>query len=61
MLLSYGEFFCQYQHISSHNPCLQVKDGHTYSYKGAIFHRIIKGFVVQGGDLTRQDGTGGEI
>lgn len=29
-------------------------------YKGNIFHRIIPGFMCQGGDITRQNGTGGE-
>lgn len=30
------------------------------SYKNSIFHRIVDGFLLQGGDYDKMDGTGGE-
>eukprot|EP00938_MAST-03A_sp_MAST-3A-sp1_P002314 g2314.t1 len=37
----------------------KTSDGKTISYRDTPFHRVIRGFMAQGGDVTEGNGTGG--
>lgn len=57
------ELFDQYVPKTTDNfraICTGEKNESALTYKNCKFHRIIKGFMMQGGDTTRGNGTGGQ-
>ncbi len=51
---------CEQHDVSSHLIAVCHAAGKPLHFKHSILHRIIPGFMAQGGDTTRANGTGGE-
>jgi cyclophilin family peptidyl-prolyl cis-trans isomerase len=55
-LLTFACFRC----LCTGEKLMSPRSGKLLHYKGSPLHRVIPGFMAQGGDITKGDGTGGE-
>lgn len=63
MMTCPGAFCCVMQCTGEKGMCKEASQSNQdvpLHLKGSVFHRVIPGFMCQGGDITRRDGTGGE-
>ncbi|KAI9339660.1 cyclophilin-like domain-containing protein [Obelidium mucronatum] len=51
---------CQNFKVLCQGNTVSEVSGVQLSFKGCSFHRVIKNFMIQGGDFTNHNGTGGE-
>lgn len=55
-----GELFIKLYDEICPRTCENFRSLSKIEYKGCPFHRLIPGFMIQGGDFTNRNGTGGE-